>query len=191
MNGCSVLRELVAATSWCSIKSLISCAYEICCTIFTQQARAWSRSCVVRMAACLLALGCLQLLMNLLQYAMTLMSLFSLENHCVMSSGRWNATCTFLISKISVGVLNSVAGRLDGSCESHCGPLHHSVHIDSVISSTPLDMRSAGLDWVGTCIHVAEAVSSWIIASLLPTNIFHLFGGLWIHVSMMEESVHK
>jgi len=191
MNGCSVSRELVVATSCCSIKSLISCAYEICCTIFTQQVRAWPRSCVVRMAVCLLALECLQLFMNLLQYAITLTSLFSLENRYVMSSGGWNATCTFLISRFSVGMLNSVAGQLDGSCVSHCGPFHHSVDVDNVVGSTPLEIRSAGLDWVGTCLHVAEAVSSCVTVTLLPTNAFHLFGGPCIHVSKMEESVHK
>ena len=58
MNGCSVLGELLEATSCCSLKSLISCAKEICCTIFTQQVRAWSKSCVERVVACLLALGC-------------------------------------------------------------------------------------------------------------------------------------
>jgi hypothetical protein len=45
-----------------------------------------------------------------------------------------------------VGVLNSVADQLDGSCESHCGPFDHSVDVDSVVGSVPLDLRSAGLD---------------------------------------------
>jgi hypothetical protein len=134
------------ATSPCSFKSLISCAYEVSCTIFTQQVRAWSRSCVVKVVVCLLALECLQLFINLLQYAVTLMSLLSLENHCMMSSGGWTATCTFLISRISVGVLNSVVGQLNGSCVSHCGPFHHSVDVDNVVGSTPLEMTLAGLD---------------------------------------------
>ena len=54
--------------------------------------------------------------------------------------------CTFLISRLSVGVLISVLGQLDGSCESHCGPFHHSVDVDRVVGSIPLEMRSAGLD---------------------------------------------
>ena len=54
--------------------------------------------------------------------------------------------CTFLISKLSVGELISVVGQLDGSCESHYGPFHHIVDVDSVMGSIPLDMRSAGLD---------------------------------------------
>ena len=46
---------------------------------------------------------------DLLQYAMTRMSLFNLENLDVMSSGTCrHARCTFLISKLSVGVLTSV-----------------------------------------------------------------------------------
>jgi hypothetical protein len=45
-----------------------------------------------------------------------------------MSSGCCrNATCTFLISKCSVGVLTSVVGQVDGSCSSHCGPFQHNV----------------------------------------------------------------
>jgi len=93
------------------------------------------------------ALGCLQLLMNLLQYPITLMSLLNLENLCVMSSGGCrHATCIFLISRLSVVVLISVVGQLDDSCESHCGPFHHSVDVDSIVSSIPLEMRLAGLD---------------------------------------------
>ena len=85
--------------------------------------------------------------MNLLQYAITLMSLFNLENLCVMTSVVCrHAMCTFLISRLSVGVLISVVGQLDGCCESHCAPFHHSVDVDSVVGSIPLDMRSAGLD---------------------------------------------
>jgi len=62
------------------------------------------------------------------------------------SRGCRTATCTFLISKLSVGVLSSVVGQLDGSCESHCGPFYHSVDVDNVECSVPLEMRSAGLD---------------------------------------------
>ena len=40
-------------------------------------------------------------------------------------------------------------------------------------------------------LQVAEAVSSCIVATLLPTNVFHLFGGPCIHVSTMEESVNE
>ena len=144
MKGCSVFKELVAAILCWFFKSLISCGYETCCTIFTQQVRASSRSCVVRVV-CLVALGCLQLVVNLLQYATTLMSLFNLENRCVMSSGSC-ATCTVLISRFSVGLLKSVVGQLDGSCVSHCGPFHHNVVDDKLVGSTPLEIRSAGLD---------------------------------------------
>ena len=38
---------------------------------------------------------------------------------------------------------------------------------------------------------MAEAVSSSIKATLLPTNVFHLFSGPCIHVKAMEESVHR
>jgi hypothetical protein len=141
---------------------------------------------------CLLALGCLQLMINLLQYAITLRSSFNLANLRVMSSGcYWSAQCTFLTSRCSVGVLTSVADQLNGSFVSHCGPFHHSVDVDKVAGSTPFEMKSAGLDWDSTCLHVAEAVSSWMMATLLPTDIFHLFDGPCIHVSTMEESVQR
>jgi hypothetical protein len=92
---------------------------------------------------------------------MTLMSLFNLENLSVRSSGGCSsASCAFLISRFSVGALTSVAGQLDGSCESYCGPFHHNVQIESVVGSVPLEIKSAGLDCVGTCFHVAVAVSS-------------------------------
>ena len=78
------------------------------------------------------------------------MSLLSFENLCVMCTGGCrSATCTFLISRCSVGVLTSVVGQLDGSCVSHCGPFHHSVDVDRVASTTPFEMRSSGLDWDG------------------------------------------
>jgi hypothetical protein len=75
------------------------------------------------------------------------MSLLSLENLCVMSSSaQMSATCTFLIYRLSVGVLKSVVGQRDGLCGNHCGPFHHSVDKESVAGSAPLDVRSAGLD---------------------------------------------
>ena len=75
------------------------------------------------------------------------MSLFNLEDLCVMSSGGCrHAMCTFLISRLSVGVLISVVGQLDGSCESHYGPFHHSVDVYRVVGSIPLEMILAGLD---------------------------------------------
>jgi len=76
-----------------------------------------------------------------------LISLFNLENLWVMSSGDCrSATCTFLISKFSVGVLTSVASQLEDSGESHRAPLHHSVDVKSAVGAISLDSRSAGLD---------------------------------------------
>jgi len=40
-------------------------------------------------------------------------------------------------------------------------------------------------------LHVAEDASSWIVATRLPTNVFHLFDGPCIHVKTKDESVHK
>ena len=58
-----------------------------------------------------------------------------------------SATCTFLISRCSVGVLSAVADQLDGSCISHCGPFHHSVDVERVVGSTPLEISRIGLKW--------------------------------------------
>ena len=100
-----------------------------------------------RIVDCLLALVFLQLLMNLLQYPITLMRLFNLKNLCVISSGGCShAMCTFLISRLSVGEFICVVGQLEGSCESHCGPFHHRVDVDRVVGSIPHEMRSAGLN---------------------------------------------
>ena len=64
------------------------------------------------------------------------------DESCVKSSRCCrNATCTFLISRCSVGVLTSVVGQLDGSCVSHCGPFHHSVDVERFVGSTPLETR--------------------------------------------------
>jgi len=62
------------------------------------------------------------------------------------SGGCGHAICTFLIFRLSVGVFISVVGQLDVSCESHCGPFHHSVDVDRIVVSVPLEVSSAGLD---------------------------------------------
>jgi len=85
-----------------------------------------------------------------LQYATTLMSLFNLENQWVMPSWVYRyARCTFLNSRLSVCVLISVLGQLDGSCESHCSSFHHSVDLDSVEASIPSwnEISKFGLRW--------------------------------------------
>ena len=56
-----------------------------------------------------------------------------------------SAICACLNSSFSVGVLNSVVSQLDGFCDDLCGLFHHGVDVDSVVGSTPLDIRS-GLD---------------------------------------------
>jgi len=52
-------------------------------------------------------------------------------------------------------------------------------------------MRSGGLHWDGICLHEADAISTWMTATLFPSNIFHLFGGPCIHVSTMEKFIHS
>jgi hypothetical protein len=166
--------------------------YKVFCIIFTQQVNAQSRSCVVIGVVCLLALGCLQLWTNHLQNAMTWMSRLSWENICVKSSfACMHATCTVLVSKLSVGVSNSKVGQLDGSSKSHGRPFHDSVVVNKVLESVPHDIRSAGLHGNGTCCQVADEVFSCIAANLLPINVFHRFEGFWIQVNKIDKSVHK
>jgi hypothetical protein len=115
--------------------------------------------------------------MNLLQYAMTVMSLFSLENFCVMSGFCCIATWEVLISRCSVGVLNSVAGQLDGS---YGGPFHHSLDDASVVGSRPLEVRSAGLDGDDTCLHVCTPalVRGNIMLNGKPNQFNNIAGSL-------------
>jgi len=82
-------------------------------------------------------------------------------NVCVMKSGVFRpAICIFLTSSLSVCVLNSVVGQLDASCESHCGPFHHSMDVERVQCSIPLEMGSDDLDSDGPCQHEADAFSA-------------------------------
>jgi hypothetical protein len=87
--------------------------------------------------------------------------------------------------------VNSVEGHWDGCCEIRGGPCHHNDDDDSIVGCMPLEIRSAGLDKVGTCLQIAEDVLSCIRATLFPTNVFHLVGKPFIHVRTMDESVHK
>jgi len=52
-------------------------------------------------------------------------------------------------------------------------------------------IKSKASNWDTTCHQVAEDVSSWMVAILLHTDVFHLLDGPWIHVSTMQESVHR
>jgi hypothetical protein len=51
-------------------------------------------------------------------------------------------------------------------------------------------IKPTALNWDGACLQVAEDASSSKMAILLPTDIFHLLDGPWIHISTMQESVH-
>jgi len=83
--------------------------------------------------------------MILLQYAINLMRLFKLENFGEPSEIFRHAMSTYLISRLSVVVLISLLGQLDGSCENQCGRFQHRVVFDSVVGSLPLELRPAEL----------------------------------------------
>jgi len=74
------------------------------------------------------------------------------------------------------------------SCNCHCGPFHHNADDERFASSVHSDIKLAGLYWDSTCLQFEEDVYFWVMATLLPTNVFHLLDGPWIHVSTMEES---
>jgi hypothetical protein len=95
------------------------------------------------------------------------------------------------ISRLLVGVGIYKLGQKYGSCDSHCDLLHHKAGEERVAGSFPRDAKSAGLFWDGACLQVADSMSSWMVENLFPTNILHLLDGSLIHVSTVEESLHR
>jgi hypothetical protein len=92
---------------------------------------------VVRVDICLLALECLQFLMNLLQYAMTV-EFVNLESRAMCSGGCRSTPCACLISRIPVGGLNSFVSQLDGFCGDLCGPFHNGMYVEVLKAHFPL-----------------------------------------------------
>jgi hypothetical protein len=65
-----------------------------------------------------------------------------LGNLCVISSRVCRiATYIFLISRLSVELLTSILGQLEGSCESYCGLFHHSMDFADIVETILLEMR--------------------------------------------------
>jgi len=78
--------------------------------------------------------------------------------------------------------------------QSHPSLVRSPVSLPPVIRREACKFHEVHLKHLGSwyhCLHDADAVSSWMVATLLPTNVFHLFGGPCIHVSTMEESVQR
>jgi len=61
--------------------------------------------------------------------------------------------------------------------------------VDGGKGSIPCEVRSAGLEKDGTGLHIAEDVSSRMMSTLLPTDVFLLVNGRCSHVSTIEDSV--
>ena len=99
--------------------------------------------------------------------------------------------CPCRLSRLLVGVGIYKLGHKYGTCDNHCDLLHHKAGEKRVAGSFPCDAKSAGLDWDGACLQVADSMSSWMVENLLLTNIFHLLDGSLIHVSTVEESLHR
>lgn len=78
-----------------------------------------------------------------------------------------------------------------GSCDNHYDLLNHKAGEERVARSIPHDAKSVELDWDGACLQVADSMSSWIVENLFTTNIPHLLDGSIIHVSTVEESLHR
>ena len=102
----------------------------------------------------------------------------------------WNLL-QYAMNLRSLGMLNSALDQVNISCVDLCFPFHHSVDGGNVEGSIPLEMRSGGLDWDGICVHITEEVPFWMMASLLPTDVFQLVNGSCIHISTTEESIHS
>lgn len=82
-------------------------------------------------------------------------------------------------------------GKQYGLCDNHCDLLHRKAGEERLAGSFPHDAISAGLDWDCACLQVADSVSSRMVENLFPTNILHLLVGSFIHVSTVEESLHR
>jgi len=92
---------------------------------------------------------------------------------------------------MSLVLLSSNIGQINSSSDDLCGPFQHIVDRGNVEGSIPREMKSAGLDWDGAGPHIAEDVYSWMMVILLPKDVFQLVNGPCIHVSTIEESVHR
>ena len=71
-----------------------------------------------------------------------------------------------------VGVGIYKLGQQYGSCDNHCDLLHHKAGEERVAGSFPSDAKSAGLDWDGVCIQVADSLSSGMVENLFLTKSF-------------------
>ncbi len=70
----------------------------------------------------------------------------------------------------TTGLDSLVTGHWLGCKESHGGPDHQSADMARSGARTPLLARSAGLDEVGTCLHVTSGRSSWMAWTRLATK---------------------
>jgi hypothetical protein len=82
-------------------------------------------------------------------------------------------------------------GQQCGSFDIHCDLSHHKAREERVAGSFPRDAKSVGLDWDGACLQVADSMSFWMVENLFTTNILHLLDGSLIHVSTVEECLHR
>lgn len=87
--------------------------------------------------------------------------------------------CPFRISSLLVGMGIYKLGQQCGSCDNHCDLLHHKAGEERVAGSFPRDAKSAGLDWDGACLQVADSMSSWTVENLFTTNILYCWMVPW------------
>jgi len=81
-------------------------------------------------------------------------------------------------------------GHEVANCWSHFGPCHHSYRF-TIFCVTPREMRSAGFSRVLTCFQSLMLVVSWVRATLLAMNVFHLIASEEIHDKTIVESVQR
>lgn len=169
-------------------KYWISAWYHLLCSILVAILRAAVSSWVVKGPA-------LSRLLNLLQYAITLIQRVQLENPSnIVFTSSLIASWQYMIrlslrTSLEVGCIFDFGHKVDGP-ESHNGPCNQSELSVIASASTPRVVRSAGLSAEVTCRHFSVGSELWISDTRLAMKTFHLDGCSVIHASTVWESDH-
>lgn len=128
-------------------------------------------------------------------YATQRLSLRKLENRAksIISPTVLVATTTLQVTLTSGKSL--VVPRFIGHSESlflrKLGPDYHRSSECNAFTSTPRDIRSAGLSCVGTCRQAQPPLVSKISATRFRTNVWSLLGSIFSHPRTIVESVQN
>lgn len=97
------------------------------------------------------------------------------------------AVFTSILSSIRWG---SCVGHASSSCDSHCGPLHQTSLLTSLVPEIPLVARSAGLSFDGTYFQVTSVDKFCICVTLFAIKTGRLHAAFDIHANVTLESDH-